>query len=105
MISDMSILTVCHDERTCFCRKIINPYTTMRKIVLLAMTAIFTLSMSAQCPKKEGCCQKQKTECCQKDKSDKKCDKCKKAKKCKKTKKCKKVAKQKSCCNKTKTAA
>lgn len=83
----------------------------MRKILLLAMTAIFTLSMSAQCPKKEGCCQKQKTECCQKDKSDKKCDKCKKAKKCKKTKKCKKgkkctkTAEQKSCCSKAHTAA
>ena len=79
----------------------------MKKFILLAMTAIFTFSMSAQCPKKEGCCKKQTTECCQKDSKDKKCKKCKKAKKqkgkckkCAKATKCDKKVEQKTCCAK-----
>lgn len=88
---------------------IINKHknNVMKKLIILAMTAIFTLSMSAQCPKKEGCCKKQTTECYQKSK-DKKCKKCKKAKKqkkeckkCSKAQKCKKGAEQKKCCSKT----
>ena len=55
----------------------------MKKFMLMALTAVFALSVSAQCPEKKGdCCKKEKTECCKKDKND-----CKKNKKdCKKTK-------------------
>ena len=58
----------------------------MKKFMLMALTAVFALSVSAQCPEK-----KEKTECCKKDKKD-----CKKNKKdCKKKKKaCKKACKQ-----------
>ena len=54
----------------------------MKKLVVLALAAIFALSVSAQCPEKKGC-KKQcpKTECpqksCKKDKDCKK-DDCKK---------------------------
>lgn len=56
----------------------------MKKFMLMALTAVFALSVSAQCPEKKGdCCKKEKTECCKKDKKD-----CKKNKKdCKKKKK------------------
>ena len=66
----------------------------MKKFMLMAMTAIFALSVSAQCPTKKGdCCKKEKTECCQKDKKKDSCKKDKKA--CKKNKKaCKKACKQ-----------
>lgn len=80
----------------------------MKKYVLMALTAIFALSLSAQCPKKEGCCKQQTSECCQKNNSkDKKCKKCKKSKKkatdskkCDKAKACDKTAETKSCCSK-----
>ena len=49
----------------------------MKKFMLMALTAVFALSVSAQCPEKKGdCCKKEKTECCKKDKKD-----CKKKKK------------------------
>ena len=51
----------------------------MKKFMLMALTAVFALSVSAQCPEKKGdCCKKEKTECCKKDKKD-----CKKKKKLK----------------------
>ena len=57
----------------------------MKKFMLMALTAVFALSVSAQCPEKKGdCCKKEKTECCKKDKKD-----CKKKKKA-----CKKACKQ-----------
>lgn len=65
----------------------------MKKFMLMALTAVFALSVSAQCPEKKGdCCKKEKTECCKKDKKD-----CKKNKKdCKKKKKaCKRLASSK----------
>ena len=55
---------------------------------MLALAAIFTLSMSAQEPqKKQECCKKATTEQCDKKKCDKKCEKkcdSKCEKKCKK---------------------
>lgn len=50
----------------------------MKKFMLVALTAMFALSVSAQQPQKKGCCKKEKTECCQKKKncSKKKDGKC-----------------------------
>ena len=70
----------------------------MKNLMMLALAAIFSLSMSAQEPqKKQECCKKAKTEQCDKKKCDKKkCDK----KKCDKTcdkkcdKKCDKTCKK-----------
>lgn len=59
----------------------------MKKMMLLALTAIFAISVSAQTPVKKECCKKDKVECCQK-KCDKKCAK-KDAKKCCKKQVCK----------------
>ena len=54
----------------------------MKKFMLMALTVVFALSVSAQCPEKKGdCCKKEKTECCKKDKKD-----------CKKNKKVKRAA-------------
>ena len=40
----------------------------MKKFMLMALTAVFALSVSAQCPEKKGdCCKKEKTECYKKD--------------------------------------
>ena len=51
----------------------------MKKFMLMALTAVFALSVGAQCPEKKGdCCKKEKTECCKKAKKD-----CKKKKKLK----------------------
>ena len=76
---------------------------------MLALTAMFALSVSAQTPVKKQCCKGNKTECPQKPCKDcpekcKDCDKkCKdctgKCKDCKKTceKKCKDCPKAKTC--------
>ena len=42
----------------------------MKKMILMALTAVFAISVSAQTPVKKECCKKDKVECCQK-----KCDK------------------------------
>ena len=43
----------------------------MKKMMLMALTAIFALNVCAQTPAKKTCCKKDKVECCQK-KGDKK---------------------------------
>ena len=71
----------------------------MKKMMLLALTAIFAISVSAQTPVKKECCKKDKVEFCQKKcdkKAEKKCDK-KCEKKC--DKKCTKKG-DKKCCKK-----
>lgn len=62
----------------------------MKKLMVLALAAIFTLGVSAQCPQKKEC-KKQcpKTECPQKP--------CKKQKDCKDCKDCKKECKKSDC--------
>ena len=68
----------------------------MKKIMMLALTAMFAFTVSAQTPVKKQCCKGNKTECPQKCKDcpqkckdckkacDKKCADCPKAKTCKK---------------------
>lgn len=71
----------------------------MKKMMLMALTAIFALNVCAQTPAKKTCCKKDKVECCQK-KGDKKCDK-KCAKKCDKKQNCdKKQSCDKKACSK-----
>jgi len=80
----------------------------MKKLMLMALTAMFALSVNAQEPQKKQCCKKEKTECGQKkDCNGKSCAKCAKSsaetkcdKKDKKGNTCGK-AQKKQCCKKS----
>ena len=67
----------------------------MKKIMMLALTAMFAFTVSAQTPVKKQCCKGNKTECPQKSCKDcpQKCKDCKKA--C--DKKCADYPKAKTC--------
>ncbi len=74
----------------------------MKKIMMLALTAMFAFTVSAQTPVKKQCCKGNKTECPQKSCKDcpQKCKDCpQKCKDCKKAcdKKCADCPKAKTC--------
>lgn len=74
----------------------------MKKIMMLALTAMFAFTVSAQTPVKKQCCKGNKTECPQKSCKDcpQKCNDCpQKCKDCKKAcdKKCADCPKAKTC--------
>lgn len=85
----------------------------MKKIMLVAMMAMFAFSVNAQTPAKKDCCKKQNTECCAqkccKDCTCKGAADCKDCKCCKADSKCaqkcckkdaKKCGSKKGCCKK-----